>query len=152
MDLHRPPCRGYRANQAFHAYGQMAHLLRRTVQFRLLPESARRHGIRPLVRHVMRTVTRLVRGGRRLSLLFASCCLRRERPTAPFPAPLRNDRNPPENQPNPPDKDAFRSFFALRSPPEASLPAAKRSNAGRRRSTSPPRTRTRTALPATGTH
>ena len=25
MDLHHPPCRGYRANQAFYAYGQMAH-------------------------------------------------------------------------------------------------------------------------------
>ena len=78
MDLHHPPCRGYRANQAFHAYGQMAHLLLRAVQFRLLPESARRHGIRPLVRHAMRTVARLVRSGRRLSLLFASCCLRRD--------------------------------------------------------------------------
>ena len=77
MDLHHPPCRGYRANQAFYAYGQMAHLLLRTVQYRLLPKAARRHGIRPLVRHVMRTVARLVRSGRRLSLLFASC-------TAPF--------------------------------------------------------------------
>ena len=78
LDLHHPPCRGYRANQAFYAYGQMAHLLLRAVQFRLLPKAARRHGIRPLVRHVMRTVARLVRSGRRLSLLFASCCLRRD--------------------------------------------------------------------------
>ena len=78
LDLHHPPCRGYRANQAFYAYGQMAHLLLCAVQYRLLPESARRHGIRPLVRHVMRTVARLVRSGRRLSLLFASCCLRRD--------------------------------------------------------------------------
>ena len=78
MDLHHPPCRGYRANQAFYAYGQMAHLLLRAVQYRLLPKAARRHGIRPLVRHVMRTVARLVRSGRRLSLLFASCCLRRD--------------------------------------------------------------------------
>ena len=78
LDLHHPPCRGYRANQAFYAYGQMAHLLLRTVQFRLLPKAARRHGIRPLVRHVMRSVARLVRGGRKRWLLFASCCFRRD--------------------------------------------------------------------------
>ena len=38
----------------------------------------RRHGIRPLVRHVMRTVARLATSGRRRSLLFASCCFRRD--------------------------------------------------------------------------
>ena len=48
LDLHHPPCRGYRANQAFYAYGRMAHLLLRAVQYRLLPKAARRHGIRPL--------------------------------------------------------------------------------------------------------
>ena len=78
MDLHHPPCRGYRANQAFYAYGRMAHMLLRAVQYRLLPKTARRHGIRPLVRHVMRTVARLVTSGRRRSLLFASCCVRRD--------------------------------------------------------------------------
>ena len=77
LDLHHPPCRGYRANQAFHAYGQMAHLLLRAVQCGLLPKAARRHGIRPLVRHLMRTVARLVASGRRRSLPFASCCFRR---------------------------------------------------------------------------
>ncbi|MCZ0943860.1 MAG: transposase [Gammaproteobacteria bacterium] len=78
LDLHHPPCRGYRANQAFHAYGRMAHLLLRAVQYGLLPKAARRHGIRPLVRHLMRTVARLVASGRRRSLLFASCCFRRD--------------------------------------------------------------------------
>ena len=78
LDLHHPPCRGYRANQAFYANGRMAHLLLRAVQYRLLPKAARRHGIRPLVRHVMRTVARLVTSGRGRSLLFASCCLRRD--------------------------------------------------------------------------
>ena len=78
MDLHHPPCRGYRANQAFHAYGRMAHMLLRAVQYRLLPKAARRHGIRPLVRHMVRTVARLVTSGRRRSLLFASCCMRRD--------------------------------------------------------------------------
>ena len=56
----------------------VAHLLLRAVQYRLLPKAARRHGIRPLVRHVMRTVARLVTSGRRRSLLFASCCFRRD--------------------------------------------------------------------------
>ena len=78
MDLHHPPCRGYRANQAFHAYGRMAHMLLRAVQYRLLPKAARRHGIRPLVRHPVRTVARLVTSGRQRSLLFASCCMRRD--------------------------------------------------------------------------
>ena len=32
LDLHYPPRRGYRANQAFYAYGRMAHLLLRAVQ------------------------------------------------------------------------------------------------------------------------
>ena len=40
LDLHHPPCRGYRANQAFYAYGRMAHLLLRAVQYRLLPKAA----------------------------------------------------------------------------------------------------------------
>ena len=44
----------------------------------MLPKAARRHGIRSLVQHVMRTVARLVSGGRRRSLLFASCCFRRD--------------------------------------------------------------------------
>ena len=78
LGLHHPPCRGCRANQAFHAYGRMAHLLLRAVQCGLLPKAARRHGIRPLVRHVMRTVARLVASGRRRSLLFAPCRFRRD--------------------------------------------------------------------------
>ena len=78
LDLHHPPCRGYRANQAFYIYGRMAHLLLRAVQFELLPETVRRHGTRPLIRHLMRTVARLVTSGRRRRLLFASCCFRRD--------------------------------------------------------------------------
>ena len=56
----------------------VAHLLLRAVQYRLLPKAARRHGIRSLVRHVMRAVARLVTSGRRRRLLFASCCFRRD--------------------------------------------------------------------------
>ena len=61
MDLHHPPCRGYRANQAFYALGQIAQVLLRAVQYEALPKSARRHGIR----HVMRATAHMVRTARR---------------------------------------------------------------------------------------
>jgi len=71
MDLHHPPCRRFHANQAFYACGQIAQLLLRAVQYELLPKAARRHGLRPLIRYLMRTVARLVRTGRRWRLDFA---------------------------------------------------------------------------------
>jgi len=71
MDLHHPPCRWFHANQAFYACGQIAQLLLRAVQYELLPKAARRHGLRPLIRYLMRTVARLVRTGRRWRLDFA---------------------------------------------------------------------------------
>ena len=71
LDLHHPPCRGFRANQAFYACGQIAQLLLRAVQYELLPVAARTHGLRTLIRHLIRTVARLVRSGRRWRLNFA---------------------------------------------------------------------------------
>lgn len=71
LDLHHPPCRRLLANQAFHACGQLAQMLLHTVQFNLLPESARKHGLRPLIRHFIRTVARLVRAAGRWRLDFA---------------------------------------------------------------------------------
>jgi len=71
MDLHHPPCRRFHANQAFYVCGQIAQLLLRAVQYELLPTTARRHGLRPLIRYLMRTVARLVRTGRRWRLDFA---------------------------------------------------------------------------------
>lgn len=71
MDLHHPPCRRFHANQAFYVCGQLAQLLLRAVQYRLLPTTARRHGLRPLIRYVMRSVARLVRTGRRWRLDIA---------------------------------------------------------------------------------
>ena len=56
LDLHHPPCRRLLANQLFHACGQLALMLLRTVQFSLLPKSARKHGLPPLIRHFTRTV------------------------------------------------------------------------------------------------
>ena len=71
MDLHHPPCRGYRANQAFYALGQIAQVLLRAVQYGALPKSARRHGIRPVIRYVMRATAHMVRTARRVCLRFA---------------------------------------------------------------------------------
>ncbi|MXX06334.1 MAG: hypothetical protein F4Z71_06185 [Gammaproteobacteria bacterium] len=71
MDLHHPPCRGYRANQAFYALGQIAQALLRAVQYTALPKGARRHGISAVIRYVMRTAAWMTRSARRLSLRFA---------------------------------------------------------------------------------
>ena len=71
MDLHHPPCRSYRANQAFYALGQIAQVLLRAVQCTALPQSARRHGIRAIVRYVMRSSAHMVRTARRLCWRFA---------------------------------------------------------------------------------
>lgn len=71
MDLHHPPCRGYRANQAFYALGQIAQALLRAVQYGALPKSARRHGIRPVIRYVVRTAAHMVRTARRTCVRFA---------------------------------------------------------------------------------
>jgi len=76
MDLHHPPCRSYRANQAFYALGQIAQMLLRAVQFTKLPKGARRHGIRPIIRHVMCTVARLVHSARQWRLDFAKTSFR----------------------------------------------------------------------------
>ena len=39
MDLHHPPCRGYRANQTFYALGWIAQILLRALQFTALPKT-----------------------------------------------------------------------------------------------------------------
>ena len=71
LDLHHPPCRKLLANQAFYICGQLAQMLLRSVQYDLLPREARRHGLRPLIRHFIRTVARLVRASGRWRLDFA---------------------------------------------------------------------------------
>ena len=76
MDLHHPPCRRFCANQAFYACGQLAQVLLRAIQYQLLPGSARGHGLRPLIRYLMRTSARLVRTGRRWRLDFAKTSFR----------------------------------------------------------------------------
>ena len=51
-------------------------MLLRTVRFSLLPKLARGHGLRPLIRHFIRTVARLVRAAGRWRLDFAKSSLR----------------------------------------------------------------------------
>ena len=71
MDPHHPPCRGYWANRAFHAPGQIAQVLPRAVRYGALPKKARRHGIRPVIRYVMRAPAHMVRAARRVCVRFA---------------------------------------------------------------------------------
>ena len=44
---------------------------RRAVQFTALPKRTRKHGLRPVIRHVMRTAAYMVRTARRLFVRFA---------------------------------------------------------------------------------
>jgi hypothetical protein len=76
LDLHHPPCRSFHANQAYYLCGQLAQLLLRMIQYRLLPPKARTHGIRPLIRHLIRSTARLVRHARRWRLDFAKTAFR----------------------------------------------------------------------------
>ena len=76
LGLHHPPCRSYRANQAFYALGHIAQALLRAVQFTALPKGARRHGIRQVIRYVMRTAAHMVRTARRTCLRFAKTSFR----------------------------------------------------------------------------
>ena len=76
LDPHHPPCRKLLANRIFYACGQLARMLLRAVQFNLLPKSARKHGLRPLIRHFIRTVARLVKAAGRWRLDFAKSNLR----------------------------------------------------------------------------
>lgn len=76
LDLHHPPCQKLDANRAFYSCGQLAQMLLIAVQYQLLPQAARRHALRTLIRDLVRTAARLVRHGRRLVLKFAKSALR----------------------------------------------------------------------------
>ncbi len=76
LDLHHPPCRSFHANRAFYTAGQIAQMLLVGVQYQLLPEQARQHGIRTIIRDLVRTAGKLVRHARGLKLLFAKSALK----------------------------------------------------------------------------
>ncbi len=76
MGLHHPPMRSFYGNQAFYLCGQIAQMLLRSIQYHVLPEPARQHGLRPLIRYLICSVARLVRSGRRYRLCFAKSSFR----------------------------------------------------------------------------
>lgn len=76
LDLHHPPCLRYEANRAFYTLGQIAQNLLMGIQYWFLPESARIHGIRPIIRDLVQTAARLVRHARVWTLKFAKTALR----------------------------------------------------------------------------
>jgi len=76
LDLHHPPCQSFHANQAVYACGLMAQVLLRAIQFNFLPQQARCHGIRPIIRYLIRTAAQLVRSARRWRLAFSKNAFR----------------------------------------------------------------------------
>lgn len=76
LDLHHPPCHRFDSNRAFYLLGQLAQNLLIAIQHKLLPESARSHGIRTVIREFVRVAGRLVRHGRRWVMKFAKTSLR----------------------------------------------------------------------------
>ena len=71
LNLHHPPCRPYAANHAYYLCGQLAQLLLRLVQYQLLPDQARQHGLGSLIRGIVRTVARLTQSGRRTRVRYS---------------------------------------------------------------------------------
>jgi len=76
LDLHHPPCGLFNANRAFYAAGQIAQILLVAMQLRLLPAEARVHGIRTIIRDLVRVAGKLVCHARQWKLLFAKSALR----------------------------------------------------------------------------
>ena len=71
MDLHHPPTASLVGNQVFYLCGLLAHILLTYLQYGLLPEDARKVGLRPLMRDLMRSLAKVTRSGRQLYLKFS---------------------------------------------------------------------------------
>lgn len=76
LDLHHPPCSTFNANRAFYSAGQIAQILLVALQMKLLPAEARRHGIRTIIRDLVRVAGKLVYHARRWKLLFSKSALK----------------------------------------------------------------------------
>ncbi len=76
LDLHHPPCGSFNANRVFYTAGQIAQNLLVALQMKLLPKEARKHGIRTIIRDLVRVPGKLVRHARKWKLLFAKSALR----------------------------------------------------------------------------
>lgn len=70
LDLHHPPCQRFRANRAFYTAGQIAQILLVATQYLLLPEAAREHGLRTIIRDLVRAGAKLVKKSRKFILKF----------------------------------------------------------------------------------
>lgn len=70
LDLHHPPCRRFTANRAFYTAGQIAQILLLSAQYLLLPQAARQHGLRTIIRDFIRAAAKLVKKSRQLILKF----------------------------------------------------------------------------------
>lgn len=78
LDLHHPPCSCFQANRAFYIAGQIAQILLVGAKLKLLPQEARKYGIRTLIRDLVRVAGKLVRHARKWKLLFSKSALRIE--------------------------------------------------------------------------
>jgi hypothetical protein len=76
LDLHHPPSGNFNANRAFYSAGQIAHILLVALQMQLLPKEARAHGIRTIIRDLVRVAGKLVRHARKWKLLFSKSALK----------------------------------------------------------------------------
>jgi hypothetical protein len=76
LDLHHPPCGVFNANRAFYAAGQIAQILLVALQMKLLPVEARRHGIRTIIRDLVRVAGKLIYHARKWKLLFSKSALK----------------------------------------------------------------------------
>lgn len=76
LDLHHPPCGVFNANRAFYAAGQIAQILLVALQMKLLPAEARRHGIRTIIRDLVRVAGKLIYHARKWKLLFSKAALK----------------------------------------------------------------------------
>ena len=69
MNLHHPPSTSLGGNQVYYLCGLIAQMLLTHIQYTFLPESARKVGLRPLIRNVMRCIGRVTESSRRLTLI-----------------------------------------------------------------------------------
>jgi hypothetical protein len=76
LDLHHPPCGTFNANRAFYSAGQIAQILLVAIQMKLLPKEAHKHGIRTIIRDIVRVTGKLVHHARKWKLLFSKSALR----------------------------------------------------------------------------
>lgn len=76
LGLHHPPCQKFVANQAYYGLGQIAHLLLVGMQYKLLPEAARKSRPKTIMKHLLRVAAKLIRHARQWKVLFTKQVVR----------------------------------------------------------------------------